>query len=386
MAWWIFKRRLHRKNATHPKKPTEPSHLDLESQVQEDSDVEGAVTSHPKSTTKRHTASSNPNTQGDRNTDASNVHYKTTSLTSNIPHVKTSTLDADDSHAPTCQTSTTSSSSQFLPPMPPSSPSVPTFSSIGDVLRPQGVDVAKHADDRLTDATSAARLLPMDIHIDRVDMDLESLLPIVISDEIEPAAILRLQEQLQRQQLQQQLQAYMPLTETKPSSVPQPVSAVATPSLRRPTFVSRKSTDSYSGGKPRMSTSSSHPPPPPPPTVPPPAIPVSNQSGMSSEALTGSSIRNPSPNSQLAYIRGRHPRASTETESYPSSSAESVRRSISMDSSARCVEDQDESMSPKGRASTSSQRSFQSMHPPPTTPPPPPPVGTDLSQSAQSIQ
>ncbi|CAO3570741.1 unnamed protein product [Mortierella alpina] len=395
MAWWIFKRRVHRKNATHPKKPEAPSYRDCESQVQEDSDVEGATTSHPKPTTKRHTASSNTNTQSDKNTNASNVHNKTTSLTSHIPHVKTGIPSQDDSNAPRRQTSTTSSSSQYLPPMPPASPSASTFRSMGNVLSPQGVDVVQHTDNRHTGATSAVRLLPMDIHIDRVDMDMESLLPIVISDEIEPAAILRLQQLLERQQLEQQVQAEMPLKETAPS-VLQPASAVATPSLRRPAFVSRKSTDSYSSGRPRMSTSSSHPPPPPPPTIPPPAIPVSvpgghasnhrNHSDTSNEALAGPSIHDPSPSGQLAYIRGRHPRASTETESYSTSSAHNVRRSISIDSSARCVEDQDGSVSPKGRVSTSSQRSYQSMHPPPNTPPPPPPDATDLSQPTQSIQ
>ncbi|KAG9324830.1 hypothetical protein KVV02_001575 [Mortierella alpina] len=402
MAWWIFKRRWHRKNATHPKKPTAPSHPDLESQLQEDSDVEGATTSHPKSTAKRQTASSNPNTQGDRDIDASNVHYMTPSLTHHIPQVKTnntpnandsdtSTRHASTASSPTRHTSTTSSSSRFLPPMPPSSPSVPTFSSIGNVLCPQGVDVVnRQPGDAHADSASTARLLPMDVHIDRVDMDLESLLPIVISDEIEPAAILRLQQQ--QLQLQQQKQVEVPLKETKP----QPAAATATPSLRRPNFVSRKSTDSCSSSRPRMSTSSNHPPPPPPPTIPPPAIPVAspgkhtgnycNQSRVSSEALAGPSLHDPTPNDQLAYTRGRHPRAPTETGSDHSSSEPSARRSISVDSSARWLQDQSRSTSPKGRVSTSSQRSFHSIHPPPSTPPPPPPDGADLSQSSQSIQ
>ncbi|KAF9279294.1 hypothetical protein BGZ68_008007, partial [Mortierella alpina] len=393
MAWWIFKRRWHRKNATHPKKSPSPSPPDLESQLQEDSDVEGATSSHPKSTAKRQTANSNPNTQGDKDNDASHVQSKTLSITSHIPHAKSSTSSADDCSSPTRHTSTTSSSSRLLPPMPPTSPSVPTFSSIGNVLCPQGVDVTeKQLDDIQTDLSSAAHLLPMDIHIDRVNMDLESLLPIVISDEIEPAAILRLQQQ---QLQQQQKLAELPLKETKPS-IPLPVSAIAMPSLRRPTFVSRRSTDSYSGNRPRMSISSSHPPPPPPPTIPPPAIPVSYpgkhvdnyryQGGVSSEAVARLSIHDPNPGAQLEYIRGRHPRVSSENELYPPSSRSSSRRSISMDSSARWLEDQDAALSSKGRVSTSSQRSFQSIHPPPSTPPPPPPDAADLAQSLQSIQ
>ncbi|KAF9944843.1 hypothetical protein BGZ72_001912 [Mortierella alpina] len=233
MAWWIFKKRWHRKNATHPKKPTSPSPPDLESQLQEDSDVEGATSTLPKSITKRQTASSNTNTQGDKHTDASNVHYKTNAPTIHIPNVKTSTPNTDDNNTSTRHTSTTSSSSQLLPPMPPTSPSVPTLSSIGNVLCPQGVDlIEKQPVDAHTESASAPRLLAMDVHIDRVNMDLEALLPIVISDEIEPAAILRLQQQ---QLQQQQMLAEIPLKETKPS-MPLPASTIATPSLRRPAF------------------------------------------------------------------------------------------------------------------------------------------------------
>ncbi|KAG0026974.1 hypothetical protein BGZ81_005966 [Podila clonocystis] len=126
-----------------------------------------------------------------------------------------------------------------------------------------------------------------DVHIDMVSMDLEKLMPIVISEELHlpgeerPASIPTAPATVQTTvnappvALQQ-----VPVEPSTPVPRPQPVhfatEVIPSPILRRPSMMSRKSTDSV---RSRVG-STCHPPPPPPPSIPLPALPMTHSGGV----------------------------------------------------------------------------------------------------------
>ncbi|KAF8923182.1 hypothetical protein BGZ58_003264 [Dissophora ornata] len=217
-----------------------------------------------------------------------------------------------------------------------------------------------------------------------LDVDVEKLLPIIITDEI-PAP----PEKTPFEQRKEQ--SCVTINNNKDSistSCPPPASTATpfmsstpimpTPTPRRPSLASRKSTDGY-----RLSMSMStlpHMPPPPPPSIPPPAIPLTYPGGMpdggrsarpSTETAYRSSMYAPVV---IANARGRKPRASTESIS---STASSTRRSISLDSTGQQPWDDLSARTKSGNSPSGvSQRTSKKIILPPSTPPPATPSGT----------
>ncbi|KAF9907657.1 hypothetical protein BX616_000359 [Lobosporangium transversale] len=209
---------------------------------------------------------------------------------------------------------------------PPSSPSISSASEFAEARRKSMVE-------------HAIRDQPTDCHIDMLDVDVETLMPIIISEEIHtpiPAPLIR---SIQAQQPKNTPQELMELNEqqdraminkqSNDSSPNDPIISMLpimpTPTPRRPPLVLRKSTDNHISGRISMS----HLPPPPPPSVPPPAIPSTSSGstdGISSEAMSRPNIHVTNANATTP-TRGQRPRALTESNA-------SI-RSISLDSSNR---------------------------------------------------
>ncbi|KAG0038179.1 hypothetical protein BGZ82_000860 [Podila clonocystis] len=126
-----------------------------------------------------------------------------------------------------------------------------------------------------------------DVHIDMISLDLEKLMPIVISEELQLPGE-------ERPASTPTAPATVPTTVNTPPVVPQQVSVepstpiprpqpvhfatevIPSPVLRRPSMMSRKSTDSV---RSRVG-STCHPPPPPPPSIPLPALPMTHSGGV----------------------------------------------------------------------------------------------------------
>ncbi|GJJ75642.1 hypothetical protein EMPS_08000 [Entomortierella parvispora] len=126
-----------------------------------------------------------------------------------------------------------------------------------------------------------------DVHIDMVSMDLEVLLPVIISDEIlitsspEPTA----------SQIGTPKSSSTEVDETSSVDMPVPV-----PRRRPPSLATHRGADSFiQGGRARISMC--HPPPPPPPTNPPPEIPK--------DALCPNTLASARRSRTSTYIAGR---------------------------------------------------------------------------------
>lgn len=152
------------------------------------------------------------------------------------------------------------------------------------------------------------------VHIDMVSLDLEKLMPIVISEELRvpgeerPATTTTTPTAPTTISVPPVASPQIPVEPSTP--VPRPpvhfaTEVIPTPVPRRPSMMSRKSTDSV---RSRVG-SACHPPPPPPPSIPLPALPMTNPCGMDA--------------------RGRRSTASSNRGSTPS------RRSISLESATR---------------------------------------------------
>ncbi|KAG0084251.1 hypothetical protein BGZ92_010072 [Podila epicladia] len=156
-----------------------------------------------------------------------------------------------------------------------------------------------------------------DVHIDMVSLDLEKLMPIVISEELQLPGEARPAAQSTPTTINIAPPVALPQIPIEPSTLvarPQPVHSTTevtpSPIPRRPSMMSRKSTDSV---RSRVG-STCHPPPPPPPSIPLPALPMAYPGGVDA--------------------RGRRSTASSSNRgSTPS------RRSISLESATRWARD-----------------------------------------------
>ncbi|KAF8952076.1 hypothetical protein BGZ46_003668, partial [Entomortierella lignicola] len=178
---------------------------------------------------------------------------------------------------------------------------------------------------------------PTDCHIDMVTVNLESLMPIIISEELQVQQSNN--TQIQSQQTPKQQDQHNDVNNTKVNA---PVVSSA-PHPRRPTLPSRKSADA-------IRTFASFPPPPPPPSVPPPAVPMTYPGGMEGSTQ------------HINNTRGRRPRASMESLC---NNPTGTRRSISLDSTIREELSEDEP-----RSKTNSVQASKRIILPPTSPPP----------------
>ncbi|KAF9329248.1 hypothetical protein BG006_007650 [Podila minutissima] len=121
-----------------------------------------------------------------------------------------------------------------------------------------------------------------DLHIDMVSLDLEKLMPIVISEELQlPGEARRAAPTTPTTTNTTPPVAppQIPIDPSTPVPRPQPVhfaTEVIPSTLRRPSMMSRKSTDSV---RSRIG-STCHPPPPPPPSIPLPALPMAYPGGV----------------------------------------------------------------------------------------------------------
>lgn len=122
-----------------------------------------------------------------------------------------------------------------------------------------------------------------DVHIDMVSLDLEKLMPIVISEELQLPGEARPAAPTTPTTINTTPRVAPPQIPIEPSTpVPRPQSVhfatevIPSPILRRPSMMSRKSTDSV---RSRVG-STCHPPPPPPPSIPLPALPMAYPGGV----------------------------------------------------------------------------------------------------------
>ncbi|KAG0007545.1 hypothetical protein BGZ80_004546 [Entomortierella chlamydospora] len=212
---------------------------------------------------------------------------------------------------------------------------------------------------------------PIDCHIDMVNVDVESLMPIIMTDELELQQPNNIpiqsqqqtpQQQTPKQQNQQDQQQQDVNSNAKDSNIPPAPIVSSTPTMPtptpRPSLAGRKSTD---GGRNRISMSFL--PPTPPPSVPPPAVPMTYPGG-----ITEARGRTSAEASTHAIIaRGRKPRTSMDSIS------SAGRRSISLDSSHR--EGHAQEMAARSKANNSpsggyAHRTSKKIILPPPTPPP----------------
>ncbi|KAF9182527.1 hypothetical protein BGZ51_008217 [Haplosporangium sp. Z 767] len=401
LVWFNFRRRRQRQNATHPKpssKEHESSQYDLEQQQHPPREKKQQA---EKSRSIPETEKSAPDIKPDHNLTSvriDNDHNTTPNVQYNIsspPSTPSPQLHGDASfsskpsslhpislnnndHKPKAkkpfykrqasssqsQTKETTSAPHYPPPQPP-----PVATNTPMLIPETVMNAERLLENRRKTLMSAVQLQPKDIHIDTVDMDLEKLLPIVISDEI-----LSINSDTPPQEA-----AQTGSKEGNTSSAPTTptTSIMPTHTPRRPPLGTRRSTDTcITGGRARLSTC--HPPPPPPPTVPPPAIPLTypgdttdGRNRNSTDAATRGSLYSVSSSSS-ANARGRRPRTSTESNPSQSAGLSSI-RSISLDSRHRLEDHRDPTSKSRVIPHTNgggNSRPSKKIIQPPSTPPP----------------
>ncbi|KAF8949709.1 hypothetical protein BGZ52_005055, partial [Haplosporangium bisporale] len=160
-----------------------------------------------------------------------------------------------------------------------------------------------------TPASTPASPPSQDAHIDMISLDLDKLMPIFITEELQLPGEERPVTMPTTSPTKNTVSPLAPPQPAMPVPRAQPVhfatEAIPAPVLRRPSMISRKSTDSV---RSRVG-SACHPPPPPPPSIPLPALPMTCPGGMDA--------------------RGRRSTTSSHRGSTPS------RRSISLESATR---------------------------------------------------
>ncbi|KAF9357302.1 hypothetical protein BGX26_003952 [Mortierella sp. AD094] len=312
-------------------------------------------------------------------------------ISSSAPSVRSLNITPPDERAPTPshkQTHRRQSSVQSItiplptntPPVPPLPPVPSTPSNPAKIESQRKSTVAK--------PQVQEQQQPIDCHIDMVNVDVESLMPVIITDELQiqqqpnNTPIQSQQQtppkQTPKQQNQHDQQQQDVNSNAKDSSIPpapivSSIPIMPTPTPRRPSLPGRKSMDSS-----RNRISMSFLPPPPPPSVPPPAVPMTYPGGIAETRARAST----ESSTHAIVTRGRKLRASMESIS------SAGRRSISLDSTNhREVYAQEMAARSKANNSPSggnAHRTSKKIILPPTTPPPASVVAKQQQQQQQA--